>query len=536
MVAEVAKKAGVHCSTVYRWIERFECTGRVSSLVALEHDGGRGKPRVSEEHEAILQAVIADKYLQKQKLKVSKVYEFVEEAFKNAKLKLPHINTLRNRINAISQRTKDEARLGSEIAAKRHSAYPGKIPGGDFPLAVGQIDHALMDVCLLDDRDREPIGRPWITVLIDIFSRMVLGYFISLDKPNAMSTAMCVANAMLPKESLLAKFGIKAQWPCWGALSKIHADNAREFRGNTLKRSCKEYSTDLEWRPVKQPRYGAHIERLFGTILQQVHSLPGTTFSSVAERGQYDSEGNAIMTESEFEHWFLLFITGVYHQKVHSGIGTSPIKQYERGILGTDEIPGRGLPRKITDEDRLILDLMPYYTRRIQEYGVSIEKVHYFGDVLRRYVKTRDPQNPRKKREFVFKRSPKDISLVYFFDPEIKEYFRIPYRDTSKPPMTVWEWRRAERKLIEQGMKNPSEELIFESYAAMRALVENAANETKRQRRERQQREDNKNAPKPKTADDLPISDTSNRNSNDNETLPVVPPFPEMEEIPDWEH
>ena len=372
---------------------------------------------------------------------------------------------------------------------------------------------------------------PWVTLMIDVFSRMVLGYHISLDPPGTMSAGLCIANAMLPKEKILEKFGLKASWACWGKPTKIHADNAGEFRGKMLKRACKDYQTDLEWRPVKKPHYGAHIERLLGTILRKVHSIPGTTFSNIEERGKYDSEGNAILTMSEFEEWFLNYVTGVYHQKVHSSLKRSPIKQYELGILGNEEVVGRGLPRRITDEDRLLLDLMPYEERTIQEYGIVIERVHYFADVLRRWVKARDPQDQTKKRKFIFKRSPKDISVVYFLDPELNQYFRVPYRDTSRPPMSIWEFRRARKRLEDQGVKEIDEEMIFDSYARMLAIEANAAQETKRTRRNRQRKVEDQKSPKPKTADDEVSNRSTARGSADVDDSVDVPPFDELEEL-----
>jgi putative transposase len=531
MVEEVAKKTGVSIATIYRKIAKWEQTELVSSLRPAKHTGGMGKSRLEEDREAILQRIIGTTYLNKQKPDLQHTYESLQQAFRSAGLRAPHKNTLRNRINSISQKEKDEARLGPDIAAKKHSAYPGHFPGGDFPLAVVQIDHTKFDVSLLDDRDREPIGRPWVTLMIDVFSRMVLGYYISLDPPNTMSAGLCIANAILTKENLLKKYDIKASWPCWGKMTKIHADNAGEFRGKMLRRACKEYGIDLEWRPVKKPRYGAHIERLLGTVLNKVHSLPGTTFSNIKERGKYDSEGNAIMTMSEFERWFLLYITGVYHQKIHSSLHRPPIKQYESGILGTDEIPGRGFPQKITDEDRLLLNVMPYEERTVQEYGIVIEYVYYFADVLRRWVNSRDPKNQSKRRKFIFKRHPNDISVVYFFDPEVNQYFRIPYRDTSHPPVSIWEFRRALKRLKDQGIEEVDEAMIFDSYAQMRAIEEKAAQETKHMRRERQRRENNQNISKPRTADNLVNNSREDSRTDDVDSYASIPAYEEREEL-----
>jgi len=65
------------------------------------------------------------------------------------------------------------------------------------------------------------------------------------------------------KDRWLGRLGITSvDWPCWGTMGILHMDNAREFRGDMLKFACNEYDIDLHLRPVKKPRYGAHIERL----------------------------------------------------------------------------------------------------------------------------------------------------------------------------------------------------------------------------------------------------------------------------------
>jgi putative transposase len=532
MVAEAARAANVGTSTLYKKLAKYEETGRVSSLITTKSSGGKGKSRLSPEAEAILSATIQEVYLDKQKPSLEHTYKAVKRAFRAANLIPPHYNTIRNRVKSIPEKEKDEGRLGKQVAAKKHSAFPGRFPGADWPLAVVQIDHTQFNVMLLDDIYRLLIGKPWVTLIIDVFSRMVLGYYISPDRPNSMSVGLCIASAILPKEKTLAKFNISTSWPCWGFMTKIHADNAGEFRGKMLRRACAEYSIDLEWRPVKTPHYGAHIERLLGTILKEVHSLPGTTFSNIKERGEYDSEGNAIMTYSEFEAWLLTYITGVYHQRLHSSLLTSPVKQYERGILGTDEIIGRGFPRKAVDEERLKLDLMPFYERTIQGNGIRINWVHYYSDVLRRYVNAHDPDNPKRKRQFTFRRMPNDISVTYFYDPDVKQYYKVPYRDTSLPPMSEWDFRAARERLIKQGKDDTNERLIAESYEQMREIQEKAAIKTKSARRAQQRRIHNKQIEQPSLSNALPIEgatqDTEKSLSTDSTSI-VIEPFDEIE-------
>lgn len=529
-VREVAKDAGVHVATIYRKLDRLRRHAKVSALVKEKPDGGKGKGRLAPEVEEVIKSTIGEFHFNKEKKKRTKTETIgeIKRRLRNANLKLPHNNTLYNRINAEKKKRSNQSSGGTQ-ADDGVRPTPSQSLGADFPLAVVQIDHTLLDVVVVDDVYHLPVGRPWITVAIDVFSRVVLGFYISLDPPGNTGTGQCIAHAILRKEKWLADRDISVPWPCWGVMDKIHADNAGEFRGDMLKRACKEYGIDLEWRPVKNPRYGAHIERLIGTILNKVHSLPGSTFSNPDERGEYNSEKHAVMTMLALEKWLALEITGDYHQNYHAAILTSPIKRYERGIFGTDEILGRGFPLQVRDEDRLRLDLLPAVERTVQEYGVTLDVISYNGGVLRRWENAKDPDNPKAKRKFLFKRDPRDISVIYFYDPEIKQYFRIPYRDSAHPPMSIWEYRKIRRHLEAQGRKDVDERLIFDTLEQMRAVVEEAARVSKAARREEQRRRAHRQVSRPKTADADATDKAGSSQPDVPDELADVEPFDEID-------
>jgi putative transposase len=281
-------------------------------------------------------------------------------------------------------------------------------------LAVWQIDHTQVDLILVDDLQRRPVGRPWITVAIDVFSRMVAGFYISFDPPGAMSVGLCLAHAMLPKETWLAQHDIATPWPLWGKPAVVHADNAKEFRGRMLTRAGENLGIDLHWRPVTQPHYGGYIERLCGTLTQSIHTLPGTTFSNPRQRGAYRSEEQAALTLCEFETWLATLIVDIYHQQVHSGIGMPPVRRYEQGIFGSDEHPGIGVPERFVDESRLRLELMPYEERTVQRYGIQLDNICYYHDVLKKWIQASDLAHPKRKRKFTVRHDPRDISVIYF--------------------------------------------------------------------------------------------------------------------------
>lgn len=250
----------------------------------------------------------------------------------------------------------------------------------------------------------------------------------------------------------------------------MHLDNAKEFRGNTMKLVCELHGMSLQFRKVRRPQYGAHIERLMGTLLSEIHTLPGTTFSNVASKEEYDSEGRAVFTLESFERWLAHLILGEYHHRPHSGLdGLPPIVKHKKALLGEGALPKGELSIE-TDEETLYFDFLPSFKHSIQQYGVQIDLIKYSSDVLRRWVGARDPHAPTKPRKFIFRRDPRDISAVFFKDPETGVYHRIPYRNLANPHISVWELRALRKYLRETGRKDVDEEVIFAARNERRAI------------------------------------------------------------------
>ncbi|MCE5181525.1 MAG: Mu transposase C-terminal domain-containing protein [Betaproteobacteria bacterium] len=519
-----AKEYGIHATTLYKWIRKYEAQGRVTAL-QVNARSDKGMVKLPKEVEAIIAATVESEYLTRNPKSILRICQEIRSKCERAKLPAPHCNTVRKRIDMLSDEMRISRRRGRKAAAQQFSPIKGHFPGADYPLSVVQIDHTKMDIILVDDIHRRPIGRPWITLAIDVFSRMVAGFYVSFDPPGALATGLCIAHAILAKDKWLAKHNVVSEWPCWGLPKTIHLDNAKEFRGNMLQRACKEYGINLEWRPVARPHFGGHIERLVGTLMKEIHTLDGTTFSNTRERGDYDSEKSAAMTLSDLESWLATYIVDVYHQREHKSIGMAPIEKFREGIFGSDDKPGTGLPEKIADGDRVRLDFMPFEERTIQNYGVVIDEIHYYHDVLRRWIGETDTSNSKAKRKFMFRLDPRDISTVWFYDPEVMEYYPIPYRDTSHPPISLWEMREMQRQ-VKESRKEVDERAIFEAYERMREVEVEAQGKTKAARRSEQRRKSGLSASKPAVKKAAPVEIPSAA-----PPLPDLKPFDELDDL-----
>ena len=345
------------------------------------------------------------------------------------------------------------------------------------PLSLVQIDHTLVDVIVVDSVTRQPIQRPWITLAIDVFSRVVVGFHLSLEPPSATSVALCISHAVLPKEPWLAARNIEEQWPVSGLFTRLHVDNGKDFRSEALRRGCEQYGIEIDYRPVRTPHYGGHIERLIGTMMGHVHLLPGTTFSDVRMKGDLDPEKTAAMTVDEVERWLTHQIAGVYHRKVHRTLNMPPLVAWERGIFGDGTTPGSGEPTAITDARRFLIDFLPIERRLIRRDGVSLHRIHYWSDGLRTWVGT-------KERRIV-RYDPRDLSRIHILAPD-GQYYEVGYRDVRRAPVSLWEHRRALKALRDEGRGQVDENAIFAAIDKQREIVEEAIVTTKAARRQRE--------------------------------------------------
>lgn len=484
-----AHVAGVGKSTIYRWVKDYQNSGLLTELLPRKNQGAPGKSRLKPEVKALVDDFLQNKFLSMQKPSPAAAVREIRRLCSNAGLSpLPSKGAIYRHIEWIDNEERLKKREGRDAAFQRHAPKIGEIPDADWPLQTVEMDHTELPVMIVDDEYRLPIKRPWITLAIDVFSRCCLGMYLSLDAPSSMSAGMCVSHAILGKEKWLNRMGlVDHKWPHYGVMDSLHMDNAREFRGEMLKNASREYNITLKLRPVKTPRYGAHIERLMGTVSEGLKEVKGATFSGPEERGEYDAEGNAVMTFAELEKWLALFFIR-YHRDMHRGIGTTPETKWREGLLGTKEKPGRGLPPIRKDEEKIRIDFMPFEERTVQDYGVVIDEVHYYSDVLRPWINSMDPVHPKYKRSFKFRRDPRDISVLYFFDPQVQTYLPIPYRNSGLPPASIWELREAQKRAKEMGMKNYDERAVFNLINEQRKIEEEAAEKTKKARRAQQKR------------------------------------------------
>ena len=139
-----------------------------------------------------------------------------------------------------------------EELAKKRSANPKHLlrlnprPGyirASKPLEVCQIDHTPTDINFVEVVDGQGVfvGRAYLTLVADVATRSILGFCLTLEKPSSLSVALCLAQAMCPKENWLTARGIEDRWPMFGRPQLLVANSAKEFKGSAFERGCEDY-------------------------------------------------------------------------------------------------------------------------------------------------------------------------------------------------------------------------------------------------------------------------------------------------------
>ena len=483
-VEAIAASAGRSVRTIYNWLSAYHDAPHLSSLIPTPRGPASGQKTLDARLDAIIDHAIQTHLKVPQRKRVSRVVEAVEAACRTAGIRPPHANTVRRRVKAIPHAELLRSQ-GRHDEADAFRPMTGSLPGAVAPLSVVQIDHSEADVMIVDETLRLPLSRPWITVAIDVHTRMIVGLVVSMEAPSAFAAGQCIAQAMAPKDEYLRRQGVPGEWPAYGKPHIVHMDNAREFRGEVLKTACAEYGIDIQFRRVKTPRYGGHIERLMRTLGEAIRELPGATFSNPKERAGYDPDAKAVMTLAEFESWFVDHVVNRYHQQPHSQLdGMPPIEKWRQGVTRI------GLPRPPSDLQRLQLDFLPFEWRTMGRRGLIIDHIHYYENELRHWIGRTDPTQPKHMMKFLVRVDPRDISRIWFLDPDTKEYLPVSTLDRTRPPISRWEWKAVQRQARAEGGKAVDETLLFAAYERLRKRADEAGAKTRAARKARQRAAD----------------------------------------------
>jgi len=246
---------------------------------------------------------------------------------------LPGVSTIGRRVKAAG--TTGVLRRRPGPGERRAGAGVGPGPRVARPLERVELDHTPLDLIVVDEADRLPIGRPTVTLALDVYSGLPTGVHVGFEAAGYGAAMRCLLHAILPKEDVRARYGTTHPWPVYGLPETLVVDRAPHLVGGDLGDACGQLGIHLDPSPAKHPWFKGAIERQFRTHnTGLVHGLPGTTFSNVLERGEYDSAGMACISLTRFREILHVYLLDVYGQDWNRGVGGVPATRWAEAVAG----------------------------------------------------------------------------------------------------------------------------------------------------------------------------------------------------------
>lgn len=493
-------------SSVIRWINRYIKSGEdARSLIPATKSRGnrkrkfsgprsnnskeqerkgaeqlRTKERSARQAERVGELIddsVNEVYLNEQRFSVQDVYDVAvvkiadENKFRAADdhLPIPDRSSIYRIIDKLDDYEIDKARYGEKIAEAKYRAY-GRGPRPTMPLERVEADHTKLDLFVVDPVMMLPIGRPVLTWLVCVYTKMILGFYISFNPYGSLAVMECLKHAIRPKTYIRSRYpNIKHTWDTYGVAKTLVLDNAPEFWGGHLEDACRQLGTNIQYGQKGCAWYRATVERSYRTYnTSLIHQQPGTTFSNIFDRADYESGKNALITPDKLDEITHKLIVDNLQLKPHRGINDIPALRWEKGV----QLWPPPLPAKARDLDVVL----GYIERRqIHHYGVEIDTLVYNDEGLA-VLRSRGDEG----KHYIIKRNPNDLSLIHVYDDRHDQYIPVPAIDQEYTKgLTLWQHKVIRRHVREYLKRNVDIVALCRAKVEIQEIVEREWNKGK---------------------------------------------------------
>lgn len=413
-----------HWTTVYRWKTKLQQAGKdIRALAASCGKRGNRTPRYPKEVLDLSNYWIEKRYLTLERRTIQDTLDAAMVAvIQENKLRpdaiqlpLPTRRLITSLIEVIPAFDRYAARHGRMAATKRFRSVQAHRTT-QAPLERAEMDHTPLDLMVIDDLTLLPLGRPYITVCMDDYTRCLLGIYISFEPPSFLTVARCLKHVFLPKTRLQEQFpNIKNAWEAHGVMRELVVDNGAEFHSESLENACYSLGIEMHYSARKTPWFKGKIERFQGTLNGAIaHGNPGTTFRNIFEKEEYDSSKHAVIRLSVLKEIANKWVVDVYHQKPHRTLQAPPSVVWKKSIRTEDIL----LPDDPAELDAI---LGRSEERCLTHKGIELNGLQYnspeltdlrrqLGDTLVVHLRIDDA----------------DLGQIIVLSPDKKRMFKVP--------------------------------------------------------------------------------------------------------------
>jgi putative transposase len=372
--AQVARAHNIPASTVQSWIKRYRDKGLAGLANEGRSDKGKSR-RLPKDAVGLIEGLA----LQTPPRSMASIHRQVVEIAEKQGWKPPSYDRVRQIIKSIDPALVTYAHQGAaayreefDLLYRREASHSN---------AMWQADHCELPILLLDEAGKP--DKPQLTAIEDDYSRLIVGYRLSFQQPNALTTALTLRTAICRKED--------PRWHAYGIPTVFYSDHGPDFTSQHMEQVAADLPLELIFSKVKVPRGHGKIERFFRSVEQLLlQDLPG-----------YAPEGStgvkAVLTLPAFEHRFRNWLLDDYHRRVHVEMKCQPQERWEAGGF----LPRT--PKSLEQLDLLLLTVAK--TRHVQQDGIRFQGYRYMDQTLAGYV----------KEEVVIRYDPADMAEIRVF-------------------------------------------------------------------------------------------------------------------------
>jgi putative transposase len=353
-LARAAGDAGVPVRTARRWLAKYRALGLSGLARPARPDSGKRKLA------AELVKLVEGMALSKPRPSVAAIHRRATSAAMELGWKAPSYASVYAIIQGLEPAMVVLAQEG--LAAFRDRFELVYRRRAECPNALWQADHTELDILVLDANGSAV--RPWLTTVIDDYSRAVAGYRVFLCAPSALQTSLALRQAIWRKAD--------PAWPVCGIPDALYVDHGSDFTSGHLGQVAADLRFRLVYSAVGRPQGRGKVERLFGTLnTELLPELPGHL-----AHGKPATPPR--LSLPELDAAIGAFLIGTYQMRKHSETGVPP----HRAWLADGWLPR--MPDSLEDLDLLLV--MVAKPRVVQRDGIHFQGLRYLDPTLAAYV------------------------------------------------------------------------------------------------------------------------------------------------------
>ncbi len=488
-ISKVVGRERTHKTVLYRLLRRYWERGQIANAFVPDYknSGGKGKKRknpaskglghprlhapgktanITEEVESLFRRIIEKYLLKSKKIPVTKAYSKFQESYLQYLPETPEQELpTKRQFEYFYKREYDRvARLEAQTPSIDYQKDVRPILGTATENSLGpgsryEIDATTADIYLVADHERKKIiGRPTIYMVIDVFSRLVAGFYVGMDSPSYVTAMQAVVHALTDKKEYCKKLGTEItseEWPSVGLPDCLLADRG-ELMSHQADALARIFRINLEAAPPYRGDAKGIVERYFRTIQAEFKPYaPGVVQGfRIKKHGERDYRLDATLSLRDFREIILNVV--LFHNQ------SKVLRSYDRSEDMPENLPSIpiqlwrwGVQNRVgrlkkVNERSLRINLLPRKKVSVSEHGVRIFGMYYTGPEilkagwLHRSAIIKRPQNLNAAYD------PGTVDHIYLFPDKTKSLYwecNLATKSREFKGMTLWEARQQQDEI-----------------------------------------------------------------------------------------